>query len=32
MDVVEKIEQVPVNGETPTMRVELKKVTVSKLP
>ena len=32
MDVVDKIEQVPVNGETPTMRVELKKVTVSKLP
>ena len=32
MDVVEKIEQVPVNGETPVMRVELKKVTVSKLP
>jgi len=26
------IEQVPVNGETPTMRVELKKVTVSKVP
>jgi peptidyl-prolyl cis-trans isomerase B (cyclophilin B) len=32
MDVVEKIEQVPVNGETPVARVELKKVTVSKLP
>jgi peptidyl-prolyl cis-trans isomerase B (cyclophilin B) len=32
MDVVEKIEQVPVNGETPAMRVELRKVTVSKLP
>jgi cyclophilin family peptidyl-prolyl cis-trans isomerase len=32
MDVVEKIEQVPVNGETPTMRVDLKKVTVSKVP
>jgi peptidyl-prolyl cis-trans isomerase B (cyclophilin B) len=32
MDVVEKIEQVPVNGETPTMRVELKKVTVSRVP
>jgi peptidyl-prolyl cis-trans isomerase B (cyclophilin B) len=32
MDVVEKIEQVPVNGETPAMRVELKKVTVSKIP
>jgi cyclophilin family peptidyl-prolyl cis-trans isomerase len=32
MDVVEKIEQVPVAGETPTMRVEVKKVTVSKVP
>jgi len=32
MDVVEKIEQVPVNGETPVSRVELKKVTVSKIP
>jgi cyclophilin family peptidyl-prolyl cis-trans isomerase len=32
MDVVEKIEQVPVNGETPTMRVELRKVTVSRIP
>ena len=32
MDVVEKLEQVPVNGETPTMRVELRKVTVSKIP
>jgi cyclophilin family peptidyl-prolyl cis-trans isomerase len=32
IDVIEKIEQVPVNGETPTARVELKKVTVSKLP
>ena len=32
MDVVEKIEQLPVNGETPAMRVELKKVTVSKIP
>jgi peptidyl-prolyl cis-trans isomerase B (cyclophilin B) len=32
MDVVEKIEQVPVNGETPTTRVELRKVTVSKIP
>ena len=32
MDVVEKIEQVPVNGETPTARVELRKVTVSKIP
>jgi peptidyl-prolyl cis-trans isomerase B (cyclophilin B) len=32
MDVVEKIEAVPVNGETPVSRVELKKVTVSRLP
>jgi peptidyl-prolyl cis-trans isomerase B (cyclophilin B) len=32
MDVVEKIEQVPVNGETPVSRVELKRVTVSKTP
>ena len=32
LDVVEKIEQVPVNGETPVSRVELKKVTVSKIP
>ena len=32
MDVVEKIEQVPVNGEAPVTRVELKKVTVSKIP
>jgi len=32
MDVVEKIEAVPVNGETPVSRVELKKVTVSKTP
>jgi peptidyl-prolyl cis-trans isomerase B (cyclophilin B) len=32
MDVVEKIEAVPVNGETPVMRVELKKVTVFKQP
>ena len=32
MDVIEKIEQVPVNGETPVMRVELKKVTVFKQP
>jgi peptidyl-prolyl cis-trans isomerase B (cyclophilin B) len=31
MDVVEKIEQVPVNGEMPVMRVELKKVTVSRV-
>jgi peptidyl-prolyl cis-trans isomerase B (cyclophilin B) len=32
LDVVEKIEAVPVNGETPVNRVELKKVTISKLP
>jgi peptidyl-prolyl cis-trans isomerase B (cyclophilin B) len=32
MDVVETIEQVPVNGETPIARVELKKVTVSRIP
>jgi peptidyl-prolyl cis-trans isomerase B (cyclophilin B) len=32
IDVVEKIEQVPVNGETPVTRVELKKVTVSRIP
>jgi len=30
MDVVEKIEQVPVNGETPVNRVELRRVTISK--
>lgn len=32
LDVVEKIEQVPVNGETPVSRVELRRVTVSKSP
>jgi peptidyl-prolyl cis-trans isomerase B (cyclophilin B) len=32
MDVVEKIEQVPVTGETPANRIELRKVTVSRLP
>ena len=32
MDVVDKIEQVPVNGETPVSRVELKKVVVSRTP
>jgi peptidyl-prolyl cis-trans isomerase B (cyclophilin B) len=32
IDVIEKLEQVPVNGETPTMRIELRKVTVSKIP
>jgi len=32
MDVVEKIEQVPVNSETPANRIELRKVTVSRVP
>src|SRR5262245_25608053 len=32
MDVVEKIEQVQVNAEAPTARVELKKVTLTKIP
>jgi peptidyl-prolyl cis-trans isomerase B (cyclophilin B) len=32
MDVVEKIEAVPVNGETPVDRVEVKKVTLTKAP
>ena len=32
MEVVEKIEAAAVNGETPVNRVELKKVTVSKIP
>jgi peptidyl-prolyl cis-trans isomerase B (cyclophilin B) len=32
MDVVDKIEQVPVTGETPMTRVDLKKVTVSRIP
>jgi len=32
MDVVERIEAVPVNGETPTMRVELRKVTLQDKP
>ncbi|HYS24096.1 MAG TPA: peptidylprolyl isomerase [Vicinamibacterales bacterium] len=32
MDVVEKIEQVPVTGETPANRIELRKVTVSRVP
>ena len=32
MDVVDKIEAVPVNGETPLMRVELRKVTIFKQP
>jgi peptidyl-prolyl cis-trans isomerase B (cyclophilin B) len=32
IDVVEKLEAVPVNGETPVTRVEVKKVTLNKLP
>ena len=32
MDVVEKIEGVPVNGETPVNRVEVKKVTLTRVP
>jgi len=32
IDVVEKLEAVPVNGETPVTRVEVKKVTLTKLP
>ena len=32
LDVIEKIEQVPVNGETPVSRIELRRVTVSKIP
>jgi cyclophilin family peptidyl-prolyl cis-trans isomerase len=32
MDVVEKIEAVPVSGETPVTRVELKKMTLAKIP
>jgi len=32
MDVVERIEQVPVTGETPTMRLELRRVTVARIP
>jgi peptidyl-prolyl cis-trans isomerase B (cyclophilin B) len=32
IDVVEKLEAVPVNGETPVARVELKKVTLIKVP
>ncbi|PYR82080.1 MAG: hypothetical protein DMF87_02935 [Acidobacteria bacterium] len=32
MEVVEKIEAVTVNGETPVKRVELKKVAVTKIP
>ena len=32
LDVVEKLEAVPVNGETPVTRVEVKKVTVVRQP
>jgi peptidyl-prolyl cis-trans isomerase B (cyclophilin B) len=32
MDVVEKLEAVPVNGETPVTRVEVKKVTLTRVP
>jgi peptidyl-prolyl cis-trans isomerase B (cyclophilin B) len=32
MDVVEKLEAVPVNGETPVTRVEVKKVTLVRQP
>ena len=32
IDVVEKLETVPVNGETPVTRVEVKKVTLTKIP
>jgi len=32
IDVVEKLEAVPVNGETPVARVEVKKVTLIKVP
>jgi peptidyl-prolyl cis-trans isomerase B (cyclophilin B) len=32
IDVVEKLEAVPVNGETPLTRVEVKKVTLTKVP
>jgi peptidyl-prolyl cis-trans isomerase B (cyclophilin B) len=32
MDAVERIEAVPVNGETPVTRVELKKVTLARVP
>ena len=32
IDVVEKLEAVPVNGETPVTRVEVKKVTLTKVP
>jgi peptidyl-prolyl cis-trans isomerase B (cyclophilin B) len=32
MDVVEKLEAVPVNGETPVTRAEVKKVTLMRVP
>jgi cyclophilin family peptidyl-prolyl cis-trans isomerase len=32
MDVVEKLEAVPVNGETPVTRVEVTKVMLMKVP
>jgi cyclophilin family peptidyl-prolyl cis-trans isomerase len=32
MPVVDAIEQVPVNGETPIQRVELKHVRIERLP
>jgi peptidyl-prolyl cis-trans isomerase B (cyclophilin B) len=32
IDVVEKLEAVPVNGETPATRVEVKKVTLTRVP
>ena len=32
LDVVEKLEAVPVNGETPVTRVEVKKVTLTRVP
>ena len=32
IDVVEKLEAVPVNGETPVTRIEVKKVTLTRVP
>jgi len=32
IDVVEKLEGVPVDGETPVTRIEVKKVTLTKAP
>ena len=32
LDVVEKLEAVPVNGETPVTRVEVKTVTLTRVP